>query len=155
MIKSFPNLVVLQTFSKAWGLAAARVGMAFACKEIISLFNKVKYPYNVSRINQEAALNALIGSEKAKTTVREIISQRNELVNRLKSIELVKEVFPSDANFLLVRVSDAYKVYDSLVRKGIVVRNRSSVIRDCIRITIGTKEENNKLINELQNLSIE
>jgi len=152
-LDKYPNLVVLQTFSKAWGLAAARVGMAFAGKEIISLFNKVKYPYNISAINQEAAMNALKNEENIRKTVQDIINQRDEIAGILCGIKIVKEVFPSDANFLLVKVSDATEIYNALVRKGVIVRNRSSVIRDCLRITIGTKEENDKLIIELQNLS--
>lgn len=153
LLGKYPNLVVLQTFSKAWGLAAARVGMAFAGSEIISLFNKVKYPYNISAINQEAALNALKDKEKVRKIVRDIISQREQMADKLRRIELIREVYPSDANFLLVKIPEATEVYNSLVRKGIIVRNRSSIIRDCLRITIGTEEENNKLINELQNIS--
>jgi histidinol-phosphate aminotransferase len=154
LIRDYPNLIVLQTFSKAWGLAAARVGMAFADREIISLLNKVKYPYNISEINQQAALNALSEKDKVKSIVEELIRQREYLYNRLSRIELVRKVYPSDANFLLVKMSNANLVYEELVKLKIIVRNRSSVICDCLRITIGTKEENIRLVEVLEKISL-
>jgi histidinol-phosphate aminotransferase len=152
LLDKYPNLVVLQTFSKAWGLAAARVGMAFASGEIISFMNKVKYPYNISAINQLAALNALKEKEKVRDIIAGLIAQRDELTCKLKNIKYVKRIFSSEANFLLVKVIDVNRIYEELVRRRIIVRNRSSVVRDCLRITIGTKEENEKLIEALQNI---
>lgn len=152
LLPLYPNLVVLQTFSKAWGLAAARVGIAFGNNEMIKLFNKVKYPYNVSQLNQQAALDVLDRMAGKQISVGEIIDQRIRLAEALSSIKHVIKVFSSDANFLLVKVSDANTIYNHLVKEGIIVRNRTSVVRDCLRITIGTPEENDKLINALLNM---
>lgn len=152
LLPAHPNLVILQTFSKAWGLAAARVGMAFGCIEMIQVFNKVKYPYNVSQLNQQAALDALDKITREQTSVRDIIEQRKKLAKELTAIKHVMKIYPSDANFLLVKVSDANAIYNHLVKEGIIVRNRTSVVIDCLRITIGTPEENDKLINALKKL---
>lgn len=146
-----PNLVVMQTFSKAWGLAAARVGIAYASNEIISLMSKVKPPYNVSKLNQEAALNALDKKEDYDKEIEKIKSQRINLINRLSEINCIKKIYPSDANFLLVEVSDADAIYNHLTNKKIITRNRNSVIKNCLRITVGTEEENLKLLEELKN----
>jgi histidinol-phosphate aminotransferase len=150
MLEKYPNLVVMQTFSKAWGLAAARVGMAFAGQEIISLMNKIKYPYNISTINQQAVLNVL----KEKEAVSDIITclkvMRDDMISRLNEVKCVKKVYPSEANFLLVNVTDANRIYEQLAAQKIIVRNRSSVVRDSLRITIGTAEENNLVIEALQ-----
>lgn len=153
-LKEYPNLIILQTFSKAWGLAALRLGMAFASTAIIDIFNKVKYPYNVNLATQElglAALKNLLGKE---TMVEEILTQRAWLEENLKTVPCVRNIYPSDANFLLVAVNDGNHVYNELVRKKIITRNRSSVTLcdNCIRITVGTKEENEALIAELQKL---
>jgi histidinol-phosphate aminotransferase len=151
-LDKYPNLVVLQTFSKAWGLAAARVGMAFAGADIISLMNKIKYPYNISTINQQAALNALKEKEAVNDIITSLVVMRDDMKTRLNDVKCVKKVFPSEANFLLVKVTDANKIYEKLVARKIIVRNRNSVVRDCLRITIGTAEENTKIIEELQKL---
>ena len=151
-INTYPNLVVMQTLSKAWGLAAARVGMAFTNNEIISLLNKVKPPYNVSELNQKAAINALENYDEFEKRKKTILQQRAFLENELRHIPVVKKVYPSDANFLLVEVDDAESVYKELVKQKIITRNRDSHVKNCIRITVGTPEENEKLVNELKNL---
>lgn len=153
-LKKFPNLVVLQTFSKAWGLAGLRLGMCFASAEIISILNKIKYPYNVSIRTQELVLDALEHKYKKDIWVEEILSQRSKLAKALKSLSIVEKVFPSDSNFLLVRVKDAHGTYESLVNNGIIVRDRSKVMLcyNCLRITVGTPEENEKLIDSLKKL---
>ena len=148
-IDEYPNLIVSQTFSKAWGLAAARVGAAYADKSLIDLLNKVKPPYNVSGLNQDAALAALNNSdvfEKRKTIIME---QKLFLQNELLSISAVKKIYPTDANFILLEVEDADKTYNELVSKKLITRNRNNVVKNCIRITIGTPEENKILINAL------
>ena len=149
-INQYPNLIVMQTFSKAWGLAAARVGMAYSNDLIISLFNKIKPPYNVSGPNQKAALNALddnVEFEKRKTI---ILEQRTWLQNQLNGLGVVNKIYPSDANFLLVEMTDANKIYDELVRQKVITRNRNSVVKNCIRITVGSPEENELLIKALR-----
>jgi histidinol-phosphate aminotransferase len=143
---------VSQTFSKARGLAAARVGVAFANEAIITWMNKVKPPYNVSALNQEAALDALKQSTTYDTQKKTLLEEREKMVVALKRIPLIKKVYPSAANFLLAEVSDANKIYAALTNKKIVVRNRHSVIQNCLRITVGTPEENQQLIQELQTL---
>lgn len=145
------NLVVLQTFSKAWGMAGIRLGMAFAREEIIHLFNKVKAPYNLSILAQEAALAALHNRNDVRNKVSEIIAQRKELEKQLNQLPLVDFVYPSDTNFLLVRFKDAQQVYTYLVDHKIIVRDRSSVLHgeNCLRLTVGTPEENTELVNTL------
>ncbi len=151
-INSFRNLVVLQTFSKAWGLAGLRVGLAFANEETVELFNKVKPPYNVSQIAQEAILDALENREKVEKTIAEIIIEREKLIKNLHEFSFVTKIYPTDANFVLVKTIDAEKIYKFLLDKKIVVRNRNSVelCEGCLRITIGTAEENKKLIEALE-----
>lgn len=152
LVKEYPNLVVSQTFSKAWGLASARVGMAFASEEIIQLFNKVKPPYNVSRLNQEAAIKALENKVEFDTNKTKILAEKAKLYQDLNELKLVKKVYPSDANFYLIEVENADEVYNELVEKKIIVRNRNKVVDNCIRITIGSAEENKKLIEALKEL---
>ncbi len=151
-INQYPNLIVMQTFSKAWGLAAARVGMAYSNDLIISLFNKIKPPYNVSEPNQKAALKALDdfgGFEKRKAI---ILEQINWLENQLNGLAVVKKIFPSDANFLLVEMTDANKIYNELVSQKVITRNRHSVVKNCIRITVGSPEENQILVDALKKI---
>lgn len=150
LIPKFPNLIVTQTMSKAWGLASARIGWCFAQKEIVSLLNKVKPPYNVSGPNQEVALKTLKSREAFEQNLREIIQQRDWLTEKLEQLQFVQRVFPSDANFLLVEVENALEIYEQLVQAGIIVRNRQSVVRNCLRITVGSKAENETLINTLK-----
>ncbi|NDW09615.1 histidinol-phosphate transaminase [Dysgonomonas sp. 520] len=151
-LDKYLNLIVLQTFSKAWGLAAIRLGMAFASPEIISFFNKVKYPYNINQLTQEYVLNELDRQETKNEWVDYIIQQRDFLEKELADIELVEQIIPSDANFILIKVSDPVEIYNYLVQNGIIVRNRHliSLCEGCLRITIGTKEENEKLIAALR-----
>jgi histidinol-phosphate aminotransferase len=148
----YPNLVVLQTFSKAWGLAGLRLGMAFASEYIIRILNKIKYPYNVNIQTQQLALDALANAYKKDIWVDEILRQRGQLVKRLKSLKQVEKVYRSDSNFVLVRVKDALGIYHYLMESKIIVRDRSRVALcyNCLRITVGTPEENDKLINALQ-----
>lgn len=146
-----PNLVVLQTFSKAYGLAGLRIGMAFADAYIIDLMNRVKYPYNLSQATQELALKALETSPEEN--IREIVSERERLFKALPAFPFVRKVYPSDANFLLVQVDKADELYDVLLRGGIIVRNRSRVpgCSGCLRITVGTPAENDRLLQILCN----
>jgi histidinol-phosphate aminotransferase len=146
----YPNLVVVQTFSKAWGLAAARIGIAYASETIIALMQKVKPPYNVSSLNQEAALKALDNEHVIVHQKAHILEQRTYLETSLSQLPIVKKVFPSDANFILIEVEDADKLYEHLVIKNIVVRNRNTIIKNCLRITIGTIVENQYLIEVLK-----
>jgi histidinol-phosphate aminotransferase len=151
-LNKFPHLVVLQTFSKAWGNAAVRLGMAFASKEIIEVLNKIKYPYNLSLLTQRHALYMLNDVEKVKEWVKTLLEERSKLVSQLQKVSNVVKVYPTDANFVLAKVNNADQVYRELIRKGVVVRNRSniSLCNDCLRITVGTAEENKLLINELK-----
>lgn len=153
-LKKYPNLVVLQTFSKAWGLAGLRLGMCYASEDIISILNKIKYPYNVNIRTQELALDALENGYKKDIWVDEILKQKDLLRKELDSLPLVDTVFPSDANFLLVRVKDAQSTYQYLMDHKIIVRDRSRVnlCYNCLRITVGTPEENQRLIEALKEL---
>jgi len=152
----YSNLVVLQTFSKAWGLAGLRLGMCFASREIIAILNKIKYPYNVNISTQELALEALENVEKTKSWVQEIILERERLSKDLSALSLTQIVYPSEANFLLVKVEDAPSIYRRLMEQGIIVRDRSNVklCNSCLRITVGTPHENDRLVNALKKLSI-
>ena len=153
-LNGYPNLIILQTFSKAWGLASARCGMAFASEEIIRYFNKVKYPYNINSLTQNFVIEQLDYENRKNEWVKMLIEQRNILKKNLSDIPLVKEIYPSDANFLLVKVPDANDTYNKLVEKGTIVRNRNTVslCLGCLRITIGTAKENEILINALKQL---
>jgi histidinol-phosphate aminotransferase len=150
-LADYPNLVVLQTFSKAWGMAGLRLGMAFASEEIINTLNKVKPPYNINQSTQELALKALEDVGQVNDMIKELVQMRVALKAVFEKIPLIEKVFPSDSNFLLVRMKDAKKVYDFLLSRGIVVRDRSNVklCADCLRITIGTEEENTLLVDAL------
>jgi len=151
-LKKYPNLVVLQTFSKAWGLAGLRLGMCFASEEIISILNKIKYPYNVNVRTQELALDALENIYRKDIWVDEILREKTSLISELQDLKIVEKVFPSDANFLLVRVKDAQSTYQYLMDNRIIVRDRSRVnlCYNCLRITVGTPEENKRLIAALK-----
>jgi len=151
-LAQYPNLVVMQTFSKAWGLAGIRLGMAFANKNIIELFNKVKPPYNINLLTQNAALEALRNASEQAEMVRIILAQRARLAAAFAQFDFIREVLPSDANFILVRVDSPNALYDYLVQQGIIVRNRSQVhlCTGGIRITVGTEAENNKLLAALR-----
>ncbi len=153
-LSRFPHLVVLQTFSKAWGLAGLRMGACYASPEIIAILNKIKYPYNINSRTQDLVLDALENAYGKDIWVDEILSQRNKLAKALRALKIVDRVFPSDANFLLVRVKDATSVYQQLMDQGVVVRDRSRVTLcyNCLRITVGTPEENQRLIQVLGTL---
>jgi histidinol-phosphate aminotransferase len=153
-LTEYANLVVLQTLSKAWGLAALRVGMAFASEEIIEVFNRVKPPYNVNEASQRLALEALQNVEQVNNWIKEILKERDALVIALKSFDFVIDIYPSDANFILVKTADADGIYKYLTEQGIIVRNRNKVelCESCLRITVGTNEENQALINSLKKL---
>ena len=154
MLDKYPNLIVLQTFSKAWGQAAIRLGIALASEEVIGYFNKVKYPYNVNILTQQHALKVLEDVAKKERNVAEILVQRDVLRDLLLSLSCVKEVYPSDANFLLCKVSDADAIYTYLQQKGIIVRNRNRVTlcANCLRITVGTPTENAEIYETLKEI---
>lgn len=151
LLEQYDNLVVLQTFSKAWGLAGIRLGMAFASEEIIGLFNKVKPPYNVNQLTQSTALKALEDVTEQTRWVTAILEQRAILRAALEGFSFVEKVYPSDANFLLVKVTDPNLLYQHLVEQKIIVRNRSTVLlcEGCLRITVGLEVENQRLLRSL------
>nr|WP_304608433.1 histidinol-phosphate transaminase [Pontibacter anaerobius] len=150
-LHEFPNLVVLQTFSKAWGMAGLRLGLAFASEELVSVLDKIKPPYNINEATQELALQALEREEALKDMIEEIVQERELLMEALLSMPVVEHVYPSDANFILVKVGNANEVYNYLLDNGIVVRNRSYLpgCEGCIRISVGTLEENQILLKAL------
>jgi len=150
-LDQYPNLIVLQTFSKAWGSAAIRLGMAFASQAIISILNKIKYPYNINLLTQQQALLMLEKAAEVKAWVSVLLKERTKLVEQLNGLKCVKHIYPTDANFVLVKVTDACGIYNSLVEEGIIVRNRHSVTlcEDCLRITVGTPDENQILIDAM------
>ncbi len=151
-LPQYPNIVILHTLSKAWGLAAVRLGMAFAHKEIVSVFNKIKYPYNINQLTQEYVYEALNLVGKKEQWVEQINNNRSGLMNDLNSLPLVKKVYNSDANFFLAKVDEPNKVYDYLVVNKIIVRNRNniSLCSGCLRITVGTDDENKALYDCLK-----
>lgn len=152
LLAEYPNLVVMQTLSKAWGLAGLRLGMAFASEEIIDIYNKVKPPYNISEAVQELVYKALDNIEDVNEMIREIVKERQRLEVEFGKIPVVEHIYPSDANFLLVKVTDARAIYEYLLANQIVVRDRSKVLlcEGCLRITVGTAKENDELIHILQ-----
>ena len=156
-LDKYPNLIVLQTFSKAWGCAAIRLGMAFASPEIIAIFNKIKYPYNVNRLTQEEAIKVLQHPEQIKEWVNTLLEERTRVMEEFVKLPCCVRVFPTDANFFLAKVYEATQIYNYLVSEGIIVRNRTNVAlcNDCLRITIGTKEENEALLDALRKVVIE
>jgi len=149
---NYPNLVILQTLSKAWGLAGLRVGMAFGSEAIIAVLNKIKPPYNINIASQELVMNALEKTDLINDQIKEIVSERNKLSGELLQFPAIVKVYPSEANFLLVKVKDAAALYNFLVSKKLIVRDRSRVTlcENCLRITIGTKEENKIVLNALK-----
>ena len=151
-LDSLPNLIVMQTLSKAWGSASVRLGIAYASAEIIGIFNKVKYPYNISLLTQRYAIDLLKRHSEVTAWVKQLTTNRQWLIEALGSLRCVKHIYPTDANFVLVRVSDADAIYDYLRAGGIIVRNRNRVEKclGCLRITVGTAEENEILINALK-----
>jgi histidinol-phosphate aminotransferase len=148
------NVVVLQTLSKAWGMAGIRLGMAFASPEIVAVLNKIKYPYNLNMLTQQKAIELLENKTEVESWVSTLISERKRVSEEIEKLEIVQKVYPSDANFVLVAVDDASGIYKQLVKNGIIVRDRSKVnlCAGCLRITIGSPDENNQLLTALKNL---
>lgn len=148
----YSNLVILQTFSKAWGSAAIRLGMAFASVEIINILNKIKYPYNINILTQEQALKTIEKWDQVKKWVQILLNEREKLIQELEKLSIVQHIYPTDSNFVLVKVKNANETYNYLVDNGIIVRNRSSVslCQGCLRITVGTTTENKVLIDQLK-----
>jgi len=151
-LTNYPGLVVMQTLSKAWGLAGLRVGLCYAAMDIIDLFNKVKPPYNINEASQQAAIEALQHTDIINAWIRETVAEKEKMVGALKTFSFIENVYPSDANFILIKTGDAGKLYTYLSDKGIVVRNRSKdpLCENCLRITIGTPGENNDLLEALK-----
>ena len=153
-LERFPNLIVLQTMSKAWGAAGIRLGMAFAAPEIIAILNKIKYPYNVNLMTQEHALYMLENKEEMEKQLHSILSERIRLQTTLPELSCVCKIYPTDANFILVEVTNADMIYKNLVKQGIIVRNRTNVTmcKGCLRITVGKPEENDALLEALKKM---
>lgn len=151
-LKDYPNIIVLNTMSKAWGCAAIRLGMAFASEAIIGLFNKVKYPYNVNLLTQQQALEALHCRDDVEKWVTMLLQERTRLMAAFRDLKICEAVYPTDANFFLAKMTDAQAIYDYLVERGIIVRNRTRVrlCNNCLRVTIGTKSENGELLGALR-----
>jgi histidinol-phosphate aminotransferase len=154
-LNKYPNLVILKTLSKAWGLAALRLGMAFASAEIVAILNKIKPPYNINVLTQQKALEALENEANKNLMVAELIGLRDQLVEELQKNESVLKIFPSDTNFLLVRFNQSEEIFDYLIENKVIVRNRASEINceRCLRITVGTAEENSRLIALLKSFN--
>ena len=148
----YDNVIVLNTFSKAWGAAGIRLGMAFAHEDIIALFNKVKYPYNINILTQKKALEILNEPFQIDKWVKMLTAERSSLINAFKLLPICEKIYPTDANFFLAKMTDAQGIYDYLVKKGIIVRNRTKVTLcyNCLRITVGSKSENNELLSALR-----
>jgi len=152
LINDYDNLIVSQTFSKARGLAAARIGTAFSNQQIIALLNKIKPPYNISELNQKAALKTLNNSEVFDRNLKLILEEKERLKLALMNVKVVEKVYPSEANFLLLKVTDADRIYNELVRQKIITRNRNALVNNCIRISIGTASENDEFIRALNEM---
>lgn len=153
LLSQYPNLIILQTFSKAWGTAAARVGAAYASEEIIRLINTVKAPYNVNTLSQELILNLLDNGNRLKENVENTLQEREWLISQFENMECIEKVFPTDANFFLIKMRNAEKVYERMLTEEILTSKRAPAIPECIRINVGSRKENEKLINTLKNIS--
>ena len=156
-LDQYPNLVVLQTLSKAWGMAGIRLGIGMASKEIVDVLNRIKPPYNVNSLTQDKALELLKNEEQCKDQVQEILSERDELAKFLAELKFVEKLYPTDANFILIKVNDAKALYNFLLERGIIIRDRSKVkmLEACVRITVGTKHENQLLREALLDYNLE
>lgn len=154
ILRKYPNLIVLQTFSKAWGLASLRLGMAFADPYIIKILTNIKPPYNVSGLTQQMVMEAIRNQAAKDRMVDELLSQRNYLINKLPEFKMVKQVFPSDTNFVLARFRDSQPVFEELIKSGIIVRDRSKAMHceNCLRFTVGTASQNRRLIEKIKEL---
>jgi histidinol-phosphate aminotransferase len=153
-LDAFPNLIITQTLSKAYGMAGIRLGICYASSEIIAVLNKIKPPYNVNELTQKKALKRVLIKNKVKNEIEKILEQRQKLIDKLDSISFIEKIYPTDANFVLIKVDDAVKRYKQLLEKGIVIRNRTTqpLCENTLRLTIGTKSENIKLINALKEI---
>ena len=153
-LNAYPNLIVTQTLSKAYGLAGIRLGICYASEEIIAVLNKIKPPYNINTLTQDAALKALQNKDIVSDQITTVLKERSRLIKAFKTYDFIKKIHPSEANFILIKVDDANKRYDELIKKGIVVRNRSSQLHceNCLRITVGTPSENTQLLTLLKTL---
>ena len=153
-LDQYPNLIITQTLSKAYGLAGIRLGICYASAEVIAVLNKIKPPYNVNELTQQRALERLNNPDKVKSEIKSIIEQREQLLSVLNSVSFVEKIYPTEANFILIKVDDANKRYDELIKNGIVIRNRTTqpLCDNTLRLTIGTEEENKKLIKVLQSI---
>ncbi len=153
-LNEFPNLIITQTLSKAYGLAGIRLGICYASTEIISILNAIKPPYNINKLTQQKAIEQLSKSNFISIQVDTILEEREKLIKKLETIDIIKTVYPTDANFILIKVDDANKRYNQLIKKGIVTRNRTSqqLCNNCLRITVGTQEDNKKLITALKSI---
>lgn len=156
-LKEFPNLIITQTFSKAYGMAGVRLGICYASEEILGILNKIKPPYNVNDLTQKCALKRFTKIEDLKADIKKILNERDRLIDNLKEISFVEEIYPTDANFVLVKVDDANKRYKQLVEKGIVIRNRTTqpLCENTLRFTVGTKRETKLLIKALKEMENE
>lgn len=152
LLDKYPNVIVLQTFSKAWGTAGARVGTAYASEEIIRFINTVKAPYNVNSLSQELILNLLDDENKLKENVENVLKEREWLKEEFKEIDCIESVFPTDANFFLIKMKDGAKVYEKMLEDEVLTSQRAPAIPNCIRINVGTREENKKLVNVLKGI---
>lgn len=152
-INEYPNLIVIQTLSKAWGLAGIRLGIGYMNEEILSYFNRVKAPYNISTVNQQTALEILGKESEFNQKVKNILIEKKQLIQNLSALKIIRKIYPSDANFLLVEVENADELYEKLIERKIIIRNRNSVIKNCMRISVGTAEENQELLNALKEFS--
>ncbi|MBH1960488.1 MAG: histidinol-phosphate transaminase [Flavobacteriia bacterium] len=148
-INEYPNLIVIQTLSKAWGLAGIRLGIGYMNQEILSYFNRVKAPYNISTVNQQTALD-ILSREDYQQKVKDILDEKEQLIQNLSDVKGILTIYPSDANFLLVEVENADELYEKLIARKIIIRNRNSVIKNCVRISVGTSGENQQLLNALK-----
>ncbi|MFD0762421.1 histidinol-phosphate transaminase [Lutibacter aestuarii] len=153
-LSEFPNLVITQTLSKAYGMAGIRLGICYASSEIISILNKIKPPYNINELTQQRAIDRLVKPLEIKNQITTILNQRMFLINALKTISFIEKIYPTDANFVLVKVPDATKIYHQLLQQGVVVRNRTSqpLCENTLRLTVGNEQENTKLINALKTI---
>ena len=152
-ISEYPNLIVIQTLSKAWGLAGIRLGIGYMNEEILSYFNRVKAPYNISTVNQQTALDILNKEQDYRQKVKDILAEKEQLIQNLSGVKGILTIYPSDANFLLVEVENADELYEKLIARKIIIRNRNSVIKNCVRISVGTSGENEQLLNALKEFS--
>ena len=153
-LEEFPNLIITQTLSKAYGMAGIRLGICYASEEIIAILNKIKPPYNINELTQQKALKRLLNKNKVQHEISKILEQRGKLIEKLKTISFVEEIYPTDANFVLVKVDNAIGRYNDLLEKGIVIRNRTTqpLCENTLRLTVGTKSENMKLIKALKDI---